>query len=39
MITGIEIKRKIVHLTTLVVPVGYAVTSEKTVILFLVPSF
>jgi dolichol kinase len=39
MITGIEIKRKIVHLTTLVVPVGYAVTSEKTVILFLVPFF
>jgi len=39
MISGIEIKRKIVHLTTLVVPVGYAVTSEKTVILFLVPFF
>ena len=39
MITSIEIKRKIVHLTTLVVPVGYAVTSEKTVSLFLVPFF
>jgi dolichol kinase len=39
MITGIEIKRKTVHLATLVVPVGYAVTSEKTVILFLVPFF
>ena len=39
MITGIEIKRKIVHLATLVVPVGYALTSENTVILFLVPFF
>jgi dolichol kinase len=39
MITGVEIKRKIVHLTTLIIPVGYALTSEETVILFLVPFF
>ena len=39
MITGVEIKRKIVHLATLVIPVGYALTSEETVILFLVPFF
>ncbi len=39
MLTGIEIKRKIVHLATLIVPVGYGLTSEETVILFLVPFF
>jgi glycerol-3-phosphate acyltransferase PlsY len=39
MITGVEIKRKIVHLATLVVPVGYLLTSEETVLLFLVPFF
>ncbi len=39
MLTGVEIKRKIVHFATLIVPVGYAVTSEKTLILFLVPFF
>ncbi len=39
MLTGVEIKRKIVHLATLVVPVGYGLTSEETVILFLVPFF
>jgi dolichol kinase len=39
MLTGVEIKRKIVHLATLVVPVGYALTSEETVIRFLVPFF
>jgi dolichol kinase len=39
MVTGIEIKRKIVHLATLVIPVGYALTSEETVILFLIPFF
>jgi dolichol kinase len=39
MITGVEIKRKIVHLATLVIPVGYALTSEETVLLFLVPFF
>ncbi len=39
MLTGVEIKRKIVHLATLIVPLGYALTSEETVILFLVPFF
>ncbi len=39
MITGVEIKRKIVHLATLIIPLGYALTSEETVLLFLVPFF
>jgi dolichol kinase len=39
MITGVEIRRKIVHLATLVIPVGYAFTCEKTVLIFLVPFF
>jgi len=39
VLTGVEIKRKIVHLATLIVPVGYALTSEETVILFLIPFF
>jgi dolichol kinase len=39
MITGVEITRKIVHLATLVIPVGYALTSEETVLIFLVPFF
>lgn len=39
MITGIEIKRKIVHLATLIIPIGYAFTSEETVLLFLIPFF
>ena len=39
MITGVEIKRKTVHLATLVVPVGYTLTSEETVLIFLVPFF
>jgi dolichol kinase len=39
MITKVEILRKIVHLSTLVIPVGYALTSEETAILFLIPFF
>jgi dolichol kinase len=39
MLTGVEIKRKMVHLATLIIPAGYALTSEETVILFLVPFF
>src|SRR4030066_1735799 len=39
MLTGVEIKRKIFHLATLIIPVGYALTSEETAILFLVPFF
>jgi dolichol kinase len=39
MISGVEIKRKIVHLATLIVPAGYAMTSDETILLFLVPFF
>jgi dolichol kinase len=39
MITGVEITRKIVHLGTLVIPVGYALTSKETVLVFLIPFF
>ena len=39
MLTKVEILRKIVHLATLVIPVGYALTSEEMAILFLVPFF
>ena len=39
MLTKVEILRKIVHLATLIIPVGYALTSEETAILFLVPFF
>jgi len=39
MVTKVEIIRKIVHLATLVVPLGYALTSEETVLVFLVPFF
>ncbi|MCJ7748573.1 MAG: hypothetical protein MUP27_12620, partial [Desulfobacterales bacterium] len=39
MLTGVEIKRKIVHLATLIIPIGYALTSEKTILTFLLPFF
>jgi len=39
MLTSVEIKRKIVHLATLVIPVGYTITSKETVLIFLVPFF
>jgi len=39
MVTKVEITRKIVHLATLIVPLGYALTSEETVLVFLVPFF
>ncbi len=39
MITGVEIRRKIVHLATLVIPVGYELTSRETVLLFVIPFF
>jgi dolichol kinase len=39
MITGLEIKRKLVHLSTLVIPAGYALTSKETVLTFLLPFF
>ncbi len=39
MLTGVEIKRKIVHLSTLIVPIGYGLTSEESVLFFLLPFF
>lgn len=39
MITGIEIKRKAVHLATLVIPIGYSLTSDRAVLTFLIPFF
>ncbi len=39
MITGVEMTRKMVHLGTLVIPVGYALTSKETVLVFLIPFF
>ena len=39
MLTGVEIRRKIVHLATLIIPLGYGLTSEETVLLFLLPFF
>jgi dolichol kinase len=39
MITNVEITRKIVHLATLVIPIGYILTSKETVLLFLIPFF
>ena len=39
MITAVEIRRKIVHLATLVIPVGYELTSQETVLLFVIPLF
>jgi dolichol kinase len=37
MLTGVEIKRKLVHLSTLVIPLGYELTSKETVLSFLIP--
>ena len=39
MITGIEIKRKIVHLATLSIPIGYGMLPKKTVMTILVALF
>lgn len=39
MITSIEIKRKAVHLATLVIPISYSLTSDRTVLTFLIPFF
>jgi len=39
LLTKVEVLRKIVHLATLIIPVGYVLTSERTVILFLIPFF
>ena len=37
MLTGVEIKRKCVHLATLVIPIGYGLTSKETVLICLIP--
>jgi dolichol kinase len=37
MITGVEISRKIVHLTSLSIPIGYALTSKQTALTVLIP--
>jgi dolichol kinase len=39
MLTRVEVTRKIVHLSTLSIPVGYALTSEETAITILLPLF
>ncbi len=39
MLTGVEIRRKIVHLATLIIPIGYALTSRETVLVFTLPLF
>ncbi len=39
MIPGLEIKRKIVHLATLIIPFGYGLSSERVVLSFLIPFF
>ena len=37
MLTGVEIKRKLIHLTTLVIPIGYGLTSKETALTVLIP--
>jgi len=37
MLTGVEIKRKVVHLATLIIPIGYGLTSKEMVLPFLIP--
>jgi dolichol kinase len=37
MITGLEISRKIVHLSSLSIPIGYALTSKQTALTVLIP--
>ena len=39
MITGVEIRRKLVHLATLIIPIGYGLTSAETVFVVLLPLF
>ncbi len=39
MLSRVEVTRKIVHMATLVIPIGYALTSEETVLAFVVPLF
>src|SRR4030042_1161380 len=39
MLTGVEIRRKIVHLSTLIIPIGYVWVSRETVISLVLPLF
>jgi dolichol kinase len=39
MLTGVEIRRKIVHLATLSIPIGYTMLPKETVVAILVPLF
>ena len=39
MLTGVEIRRKIVHLATLIIPASYGLTSQETVLAFVIPLF
>jgi len=39
MISGVEITRKMVHLATLIIPIGYMLTSQEAVLLFVIPLF
>ncbi len=39
MITGIEMKRKMVHLAMLIIPIGYSLTPDRAVLMFLIPFF
>ena len=39
MISGVEIRRKMVHLATLIIPAGYALTSQETTLIFVIPLF
>lgn len=38
-LTGIEIRRKIVHLATLIIPIAYYLTSKEVILTFLIPFF
>jgi dolichol kinase len=39
MLPRVEIRRKVVHMATLIIPLGYGLTSKDTVIVFLLPFF
>ena len=39
MITGVEIRRKIIHLATLIIPIAYGLTSQETLLTFVIPLF
>ncbi len=39
MLSGVEIRRKIVHMATLIIPIGLALTSRELVLVFVIPLF